>query len=144
MPVRVCYEASFCLSADVTAAYDPNFSDVYEKRNAAWLNHGIGLCKYTGARGKSGASDADAETVAYARRIFDGARRDLADRGAGQGGCRRRRHRGHVYGQPEHHDAGLPAYRCWPCTPPFETVAKLDCYETYKGMKAVFQAENWI
>ena len=73
VPVRVCFEKSFCLSADVTAAYDPNFSDVYEKRNAAYLNHGIGLCKYTGARGKSGASDADAETVAYVRRLFDGA-----------------------------------------------------------------------
>ena len=69
--VRVCFEKSFCLSADVTAAYDPNFSDVYEKRNAAYLNYGIGLCKYTGARGKSGASDADAETVAYIRNLFD-------------------------------------------------------------------------
>ena len=68
VPVRVCFEKSFCLSADVTAAYDPNFSDVYEKRNAAYLNYGVGLCKYTGARGKSGASDADAETVAYVRR----------------------------------------------------------------------------
>ena len=73
VPVRVCFEKSFCLSADVTAAYDPDFSDVYEKRNAAFLNYGIGLCKYTGARGKSGASDADAETVAYVRRLFDGA-----------------------------------------------------------------------
>ena len=71
VPVRVCFEKSFCLSADVTAAYDPNFSDVYEKRNAAYLNYGIGLCKYTGARGKSGASDADAETVAYIRNVFD-------------------------------------------------------------------------
>ena len=61
--VRVCFEKSFCLSADVTAAYDPNFSDVYEKRNAAYLNYGIGLCKYTGARGKSGASDADADAM---------------------------------------------------------------------------------
>src|SRR5699024_942039 len=43
VPVRVCFEKSFCLSADVTAAYDPNFSDVYEKRNAAYLNYGIGL-----------------------------------------------------------------------------------------------------
>ena len=104
--VRVCFEKSFCLSADVTAAYDPNFSDVYEKRNAAYLNYGIGLCKYTGARGKSGASDADAETVAYIRNLFDEAGGHLADRRAGQGGRRRRRHCGHVYGQPEHHHAG--------------------------------------
>jgi aspartyl aminopeptidase len=71
--VRVCLEKSFCLSADVTAAYDPDYAEVYEKRNAALINYGIGLCKYTGARGKSGASDADAETVAYVRRVFDDA-----------------------------------------------------------------------
>ncbi len=61
--MRVCFEKSFCLSADVTAAYDPNFSDVYEKRNAAYL-------KLTGARGKSGASDADARLGAlYPQRL---------------------------------------------------------------------------
>ena len=64
---------SFCLSADVTAAYDPNFAEVYEKRNSAFVNYGMGLCKYTGARGKSGASDASAELVAYVRRVLDGA-----------------------------------------------------------------------
>ena len=143
VPVRVCYEASFCLSADVTAAYDPNFSDVYEKRNAAWLNHGIGLCKYTGARGKSGASDADAETVAYARRIFDGAGviwqiAELGKVDAGGGGTVA------VYMANRNIttlDAGVPVLAMHA---PFETVAKLDCYETYRGMKAVFQAENWI
>lgn len=70
---RACYEKSFCLSADVTAAYDPNFADVYEKRNSAFVNYGMGLCKYTGARGKSGASDASAELVAYVRKVLDGA-----------------------------------------------------------------------
>ena len=68
---EACYEKSFCLSADVTAAYDPNFADVYEKRNSACVNYGMGLCKYTGARGKSGASDASAELVAYVRRVLD-------------------------------------------------------------------------
>ena len=47
VPLRACYERSFCLSADVTAAYDPNFAEVYEKRNDAQVNHGLGLCKYT-------------------------------------------------------------------------------------------------
>ena len=70
---EICYERSFCLSADVTAAYDPNFSEAYEKRNSARLNYGVGLCKYTGARGKSGASDASAEVVARARRMLDDA-----------------------------------------------------------------------
>ncbi len=46
VPLRACYEKSFCLSADVTAAYDPNFAEVYEKRNSARVNYGMGLCKY--------------------------------------------------------------------------------------------------
>jgi hypothetical protein len=76
--LRECYENSFCLSSDVTAAYDPNFAEVYEKRNSARINYGLGLCKYTGARGKSGSSDATAEVVAYVRRVLDDA---LARRG---------------------------------------------------------------
>ena len=71
VPLKACYEKSFCLSTDVTAAYDPNFAEVYEKRNSARVNYGIGLCKYTGSRGKSGASDASAEVVAYIRRVLD-------------------------------------------------------------------------
>ena len=54
-------------------AYDPNFPEVYEKRNSARINYGIGFCKYTGARGKSGSSDASAEVVAMVRRIMDDA-----------------------------------------------------------------------
>ena len=101
--LRVCYENAFCLSADVTAAYDPNFAEVYEKRNAAQVNHGLGLCKYTGARGKCGSSDADAETVGYVRRVLDKAERRLADRRDGQDRRRRRRYGGPVHGQPQHH-----------------------------------------
>lgn len=56
VPLKACFENAFCLSADVTAAYDPNFADVYEKKNAAFVNYGVGICKYTGARGKSGSS----------------------------------------------------------------------------------------
>ena len=55
VPLKACFENAFCLSADVTAAYDPNFADVYEKKNAAFVNYGVGICKYTGARGKSGS-----------------------------------------------------------------------------------------
>ena len=69
--LRECYAHSFCLSADVTAAYDPNFDEVYERRNSAYLNYGIGLCKYTGAGGKSGASDASAEIVGFVRKLFN-------------------------------------------------------------------------
>ena len=140
-PLRACFEKSFCLSADVTAAYDPDYGDVYEKRNAAYLNRGVGLCKYTGARGKSGASDADAETVGYVRRLFDaaGVSWQIAELGkvdAGGGGTVA------MYMANRNIttlDAGVPVLSMHA---PFETVAKLDCWETYRGMKAVFQAEN--
>ena len=141
VPLRACFEKSFCLSADVTAAYDPDYAEVYEKRNSAFVNYGIGLCKYTGARGKSGASDADAETVAYVRRLFDeaGVIWQIAELGkvdAGGGGTVA------MYMANRNIttlDAGVPVLSMHA---PFEVVSKLDCWETYKGMKAVYQAKN--
>lgn len=59
------------LSADVDGAFDPTFASVSEKRNAAFLGRGVGFNKYTGARGKSGASDANAEYVAWIRNILE-------------------------------------------------------------------------
>ena len=140
VPLKTCYEKSFCLSADVTAAYDPNYADVYEKRNSARINYGMGLCKYTGARGKSGASDASAEVVAYVRRILDeaGVFWQMAELGkvdAGGGGtvaCFMANR------DIDTLDAGVPVLAMHA---PFETVSKLDCYMTYKGMKAVYAAE---
>ena len=63
--------ASRCLSADVSAAFDPHFAEVYESRNSAYLNRGVVMNKYTGARGKSGTSDATAELVGWVRKCFD-------------------------------------------------------------------------
>ncbi|MCI8398072.1 MAG: aminopeptidase [Oscillibacter sp.] len=141
VPLRACFEKSFCLSADVTAAFDPNYPDVFEKRNESFLNYGIGLCKYTGARGKSGASDANAETVAYVRNIFDRANviwqvSELGKVDAGGGGTVA------MYMANRNIttlDAGVPVLSMHA---PFETVSKLDCWETYKAMKAIYQAEN--
>ena len=59
------------LSADVCAAFDPVFADAYEEQNSAKLGYGICLCKYTGARGKAGSNDANAEFMAKIRRIFN-------------------------------------------------------------------------
>ena len=140
VPLRACYEKSFCLSADVTAAYDPNFAEVYEKRNSALVNYGMGLCKYTGARGKSGASDASAELVAYVRATLDNAgvvwqMAELGKVDAGGGGTVA------VYMAERNIDtldAGVPVLSMHA---PFETVGKLDCYMTFKGMKAVFEAK---
>ena len=141
VPLKACYESSFCLSADVTAAYDPNFAEVYEVRNSAFFNYGVSISKYTGARGKSGASDADAETVAYIRNVFDeaGVIWQIAELGkvdAGGGGTVA------MYMANRNIttlDAGVPVLSMHA---PFETVSKLDCYETYKGMKAVFTAAD--
>ena len=140
VPLKACFENAFCLSADVTAAYDPNFADVYEKKNAAFVNYGVGICKYTGARGKSGSSDANAETVAYVRAVLDGAgvRWQICELGkvdAGGGGTVA------MYMANRNIttlDAGVPVLAMHA---PFEVVSKLDCYETYKGMKAVYEAE---
>ena len=138
VPLRVCLEKSFCLSADVTAAYDPNFPEVYEKNNAARVNHGVGLCKYTGSRGKGGASDAGAEVVAYVRRLLDdrGVLWQMAELGAtdkGGGGTV-----AHFMANRniDTLDAGVPVLSMHA---PFETTSKLDCYMTYAACKAVYE-----
>lgn len=63
--------ASKMLSADVDAGFDPIYASVSDRNNSSYLNRGIGICKYTGARGKSGGSDANAEFVAYVRNILE-------------------------------------------------------------------------
>lgn len=69
--VRRCLRNSVMLSSDVSAAYDPGYAAFFEKKNAAYFGRGLVLNKYTGARGKSGSNDANAEYVAKIRRIFD-------------------------------------------------------------------------
>lgn len=62
---------SKCLSADVNAAFDPNYADAWEKRNAAMLSCGVSMSKYTGSGGKSSTNDATAEFVGFVRDLFD-------------------------------------------------------------------------
>ena len=135
--VRRCFEKSFCLSADVTAAFDPLYPEVSEKRSEAKLNYGMGIAKFTGARGKSGTSDASAEVVAYLRRLFDkaGVVWQLSEMGKvdqGGGGTialfMANRNIDTI-------DAGVPVLSMHA---PFELVAKLDCYMTYKGVLAAY------
>ena len=68
-----CFENAFCLSADVTNAFDPNFAETCDKRNNSRLNYGVGICKYTGSRGRGGASDASAEAMGYVRTSLENA-----------------------------------------------------------------------
>lgn len=140
IPVRRCLERSFCVSADVCNGYDPLYPEVSEKTNNAKMNYGMGICKYTGARGKSGTSDASAETVAYLRRVFaeagvvwQMAELGKVDQGGGGTIAKFMANR-----NIETIDAGVPVLSMHA---PFEIVSKFDCYMTYKGVLAVYQAE---
>ena len=134
-----CFANSFCLSADVTNAYDPNFAETCDRRNNSLLNYGIAICKYTGARGKSGASDASAEAMSHVRSVLDnaGIRWQIATMGkVDQGGG------GTVAAYMANRnivtvDAGVPVL-CMHA--PMELVSKLDCYCTFLACKAIYLA----
>ena len=135
--LRRCFEKSFCLSADVTAAFDPLYPEVYEKSNGSRFNYGMGICKFTGARGKSGTSDASAEVVAYLRRLFDkaGVIWQLAELGKVDQGGGGTIAKFMANRNIDTIDAGVPVMSMHA---PFELVAKLDCYMTYKGVLAAY------
>jgi aspartyl aminopeptidase len=133
-----CFGNSFCLSADVCNGFDPNFPEVSEKNNSAKLNHGMGIMKFTGHGGKSGSSDASAEVVAEIRRIFadNGVAWQMTelgkvDQGGGGTVAKYMANRGIAT-----IDAGVPVLSMHA---PWEIVSKIDCYMTYKGIRAVFE-----
>ena len=134
-----CFENSFCLSADVSNAFDPNFPEVSDRRNNSFLNYGVAICKYTGSRGKGGASDASAEAMLHVRKVLDdaGVQWQLATLGkVDQGGG------GTVAAYMANRnivtvDAGVPVL-CMHA--PMEIVSKLDCYMTMLACKAVYLA----
>lgn len=129
-------EKVFCnscmLSADVDAGLDPIYASVSEKNNAAMIGHGIGLNKYTGARGKSGASDANAEYVAYVRKIFEDANipyqvSELGRVDVGGGGTI-----AYILANKgmDVIDCGVPVLSMHA---PYEVTSKFDVYCAYKG-----------
>ena len=126
---------SKCLSADVSAAVDPSFQDVSERRNAAYLNHGVSIVKYNGARGKAGSSDASAEYMGYIRSILDSegvcwqsAELGKVDIGGGGTVANYVANLG-----VDTVDIGVPVLSMHS---PFETVAKFDVYMAYKAFVA--------
>jgi len=132
-----CFEKSFCLSADVCNAFDPNYADVSEKNNSARLNYGIGVLKFTGSRGKAGSSDASAETVGMLRALFEkhGVRWQMAelgkvDQGGGGTVAKYMANRGIAT-----IDAGVPVLSMHA---PWEITSKLDAYHLYKAVFAVY------
>ena len=137
--LRQCFAKSFCLSADVSNAFDPNFAEVSDKRNNCKLNYGISVLKYTGSRGKAGASDASAEAMGHIRSTLDkaGVKWQIATLGkVDQGGG------GTVAAYMANRnivtvDAGVPVLSMHA---PIELVSKLDCYMTMLACKAIYLA----
>ena len=134
-----CFANSFCLSADVSNAFDPNWPETCDRRNNSQLNYGISICKYTGSRGKGGASDASAEAMCHIRKTFDDAgviwqiaTLGKVDQGGGGTVAAYMANRNIVTV-----DAGVPVLSMHA---PLELVSKLDCYETMLACKAIYLA----
>ena len=134
-----CFANSFCLSADVSNAFDPNFAETCDRRNNSLLNYGVSICKYTGSRGKGGASDASAEAMGHIRTTFENAgviwqiaTLGKVDQGGGGTVAAYMANRNIVTV-----DAGVPVL-CMHA--PMELVSKLDCYETMLACKAIYLA----
>ena len=129
----VALRNSKCLSADVNAGTDPTFQEVMERRNASFLNYGVVVTKYTGARGKSSTSDASAEYVAFVRNMLDKAgiiwqSGELGKVDIGGGGTVAM----YIANMGvDVVDLGVPVLSMHA---PFETTAKLDVYMCYRAM----------
>ena len=131
---------SECLSADVTAAYDPTYASAYEKTNSTFLNNGIGMSKYTGSRGKSGTSEASAEFVAEIRSLFEenDVLWQIGELGKVDGGGGGTVAMFIANLNVDVLDVGVPVLSMHS---PFEIVSKTDIYMTYKGIKAFFESK---
>lgn len=128
-------KASKCLSADVTAAYDPTFADAFEPDNGTYAGRGVAIYKYTGSRGKSGTSDASAELVSYLTGLMNrnGIVWQIGEMGKldlGGGGTVAK----YVANQDiDTIDIGVPVLSMHA---PFEVVSKADVYMAYRTFKA--------
>lgn len=134
---RTVLSNSRCLSADVNAAFDPTFPTVLEKNNAAYVNYGIVVTKYTGSRGKSGTSDASAEFVGDVTRVFNsnGVKWQIAELGKvdeGGGGTVA------MYLAALNIDVIDVGVAVISMHAPYEVVSKLDTYMAYKGFGAFY------
>jgi aspartyl aminopeptidase len=130
---------SKCLSADVNAAFDPNFPDVNEKRNAAYINYGLAINKFTGHGGKYDTNDASAEFTAEIRALLDKnkimwhmAELGKVDQG---GGGTVAKYISNL--DVDVIDVGVPVLSMHS---PFELVSKLDVYLTYRALSEFYKA----
>lgn len=127
------------LSADVDAAYNPNYSQAFEKNNTAFFGKGVTMVKYTGSRGKSGASEAPCEFVAEVRKIFDQAgvkyqacELGKVDKGGGGTIALTLANRG-----MDVLDCGVAVMGMHS---PYEITSKFDCYNAFKGYEAFYKS----
>ena len=133
--LRRCLANSFMLSSDVTSAYDPSYASSFDSKNVAYLGHGMDLKKFTGARGKSGSNDANAEYLAKVRGIMESNDisyqvSELGKVDLGGGGTIA--YILALYGMCVT-DCGVPVLNMHA---PYEAISKADLYEVYKGYKA--------
>ncbi|MBQ8789905.1 MAG: aminopeptidase [Ruminiclostridium sp.] len=137
---RTVMTASRCLSADVNAGFDPTFPEGYERKNSAFMNKGIVVTKYTGARGKSGTSDANAEYVGFIHSMLDKNEvvwqtGELGKVDFGGGGTVA----AYIANlNIDTIDVGVPVLSMHA---PFEITAKNDVYMAYKAFSAFYKAE---
>ena len=139
--LRRCLAKSCMLSSDVSAGYDPSFASAFETKNAAWLGAGMCFNKFTGARGKSGSNDANAEYIAHLRKILDDKKvvwqtAELGKVDVGGGGTIA--YILALYGMNviDSGVAVLNMHAPWECT------SKADVYEAYRGYKAFAEEAN--
>jgi len=136
--LRKCLAASYALSADVNAAIDPNYPEVFEKMNCSFLSNGVVLTKYTGSRGKAESNDANPEYLGAIRALFDNHNvvwqvGELGKVDLGGGGTVARYM---AYYGMEVVDCGVAVMGMHS---PFEVVSKADVYMTYQAYRAFMQ-----
>lgn len=132
LALRRALAASKVLSSDVSAAFDPNFASVSDKKNAAYFGKGLVFNKYTGSRGKSGSNDANPEYIAHLREILDKNEVSYQTSELGkvdQGGGGTIAYILAEYGM-EVIDSGVAVLNMHA---PWEIISKVDLYEAYRG-----------
>ncbi len=133
--LRRCLAHSCMLSSDVSSAYDPSYAASFDRKNVAYMGNGMVLLKFTGARGKSGSNDANAEYIAHIRDIFDKEKvlfqtAELGKVDLGGGGTIA--YMLALYGMNVI-DCGVAVLNMHA---PWEATSKADVYETYRGYMA--------
>ncbi len=140
LSLRRCLANSRMLSSDVSSAFDPGFASSFDKKNVAYLGHGMVFNKFTGSRGKSGSNDANAEYIAFIRNIMDDAGVSFQTAELGKvdlGGGGTIAYILSLYGMNVI-DCGVPVLNMHA---PHEATSKADLYEAKCGYAAFLKAE---